>query len=153
MRILDSPDIFGHATFCDDIRFEADGKITFVGTYTGTMFVRGAFPATLPKFGIFIEFRQRRSVFDPNLSIRVFMPDDTDEKASIEVDAKEFAAAAVAQAAEQASKDEQELPYIALNSPAIFAPFTINQPGALKVRILRRDELHRIGTLRIVAAG
>lgn len=151
-RLVDSPDIVGHATFCDDIRYEADGKLTLIGTYIGTMLARTAFPITLPKFGIFIEFIQRTSIFDPHLGLRIFMPGDADEKASIEIDMTELATLSAKQARDASSEQEQALPYISFHSPVMFAPLTINQAGTLKVRILRKDELHRVGAIRIVAA-
>jgi len=44
---LPSP-AFAHALFCDDIREEVAGKVTYVGTYGPLMFVPH-FPVTLPK--------------------------------------------------------------------------------------------------------
>jgi hypothetical protein len=34
--------------FCDDIRHEVGGKLSYIGVYSGGLFVR-AFPVTLPK--------------------------------------------------------------------------------------------------------
>jgi len=34
--------------FCDDIRYETEGKLSFIGVYSGGLFVP-AFPVTLPK--------------------------------------------------------------------------------------------------------
>jgi hypothetical protein len=36
-------------------------------------------------------------------------------------------------------------------SNMVFAPFTIDQPGRIKVRILRDGVLHRMGTLRVLS--
>lgn len=39
---------FVSTVFCDDVRHEIGGKVTYVGIYGGTMFVN-SFPAELPK--------------------------------------------------------------------------------------------------------
>jgi hypothetical protein len=52
MNRLQPPEIVGYTTFCDDIRFEVDGKVSLIGSYNGVMNIRGEFPATLPKFAM-----------------------------------------------------------------------------------------------------
>jgi hypothetical protein len=47
--------------FCDDIRFEMDGKLALVDSSLGEMTVRGDFPATLPKFAISTVFTQHKN--------------------------------------------------------------------------------------------
>ena len=62
------PDFFGHTVFCDDIRFEMDGKLTFVGVYAnGVMPTPADFPLTLPKFCFSLIFNQRKDLFVPSL--------------------------------------------------------------------------------------
>lgn len=39
---------FGFSVFCDDVREEASGKVTLVGTYSGAMMVNGQTPLTIP---------------------------------------------------------------------------------------------------------
>jgi hypothetical protein len=134
----DPPDFFGHAIFCDDIRMEVDGKVTYVGVYaTNTMLVRSAFPATLPKFCISIFFNQKAELFKPNLGIRIFLPQDADDVASIQA---EFAG----------QLQGEPLPRVQIMANATFGPFTIEKPGEIRVRILRESVLHRIGTLRVL---
>ncbi len=123
-RLEDSPDFFGHSIFCDDIRQEIDGKVTYVGAYTGNvMLVRAPLPIALPKFCIGIAFAQRRKLFTPDIGIRIFIPGDSDEKASIEA---QFTG-------------PFELPeggddtYVRMTANTVFSPFPITQPGAIKV--------------------
>ena len=134
----DPPDFFGHAIFCDDIRMEVDGKITYVGVYaTNTMLIRAAFPASLPKFCIGMFFNQKAELFKPKLGIRIFLPQDTDDAASIQA---EFAGQLLG----------EPLPRVQIMANATFGPFTIEKPGEIRVRILRESVLHRIGTLRVL---
>lgn len=43
---------YGYSIFCDDIRNEAGGKLSFIGCYSSVMFVSRSFPFVLPKFCI-----------------------------------------------------------------------------------------------------
>src|SRR6266849_4932270 len=38
-----APDFYGNTIFCDDIRLELEGKITYVGVYTGSLLVKADF--------------------------------------------------------------------------------------------------------------
>src|ERR1700730_10196073 len=89
MALLDAPDFYGHTLFCDDIRAEADGKMMFIGVYLDQMFVHSDFPVTLPKFGFGITFVQKQRLFDPNLGIRIFLPQYSDDAPSIQADMRE----------------------------------------------------------------
>ena len=134
------PDIFGHTIFCDDIRFEADGKFTFVGAYGGHMFVRTEFPATLPKFGIHVMFIQRAAVFDPMVSLRIFLPGDAEDAPSIEAEVQNPI---------PTTPTEPVGENVAMGTNMIFAPLQIKEPGLIKVRMLRQGILHRLGSLNV----
>lgn len=43
---------YGYSIFCDDIRNEVGGKLSFMGCYSSVMFVSRSFPFILPKFCI-----------------------------------------------------------------------------------------------------
>ena len=83
MALLDTPDIYGYTLFCEDVRLEASGARTVVGMYTGTMFLQTNFPVTLAKFAFVVTLLQRKTIFNPNIGLRIFMPGDT-ETASIQ---------------------------------------------------------------------
>jgi hypothetical protein len=140
--LVDSPDVFGSSIFCDDIRYEIDGKTNFIGAYSGTLF-SAQFPAVLPKFGIGVSFSQRRKVFSPVVELRVFMPGDPDDKPSIVGGMPQTIEISKLPPIEPMSE------YVVMYANIIFAPFTINEAGLMKVRVLREDRLYRLGTLRI----
>ena len=56
----DSPEAYGYTIFCDDIRAEVGGKLTYVGSYSGTMLVHGSFPTIVPKLALGMVYLQRR---------------------------------------------------------------------------------------------
>jgi hypothetical protein len=133
------PDIFGSTIFCDDIRFEMDGKVSYIGAYTGVMFVRDGFPIILPKFGLGIQFVQKVAVFKPNLLFKVFLPGDADDSPSIVYD--------LTPANQLEPRAEGQ--FLVVRANFVLSPLEIKQPGHLQVRVERDGILYRCGALRI----
>jgi hypothetical protein len=149
-RLLPAPDLFGHVTFCDDIRFEADGKVNFIGTYRGTIFIHVPFPASLPKFYIGVFFAQQRELFDANLSIWIYLPEDSDQaEASIRIEATEAAKGAVERRLNESGDLREDMTIIQIAAQIILSPLLLNKEGVIRVRVLRQGELHRLGSIRI----
>ena len=140
MQIEEPHDFVGNAIFCDDIRSEVDQKASYIGVYTSSiMLVHSEFPVTIPKFGIAITFAQKRELFVQNIGIRIFLPGDTDEKASVEADSAQLTMPPI----------EETFPMILIGAQMIFSPLVIGQAGEIKVRVVREGILHRIGTLSV----
>jgi hypothetical protein len=138
------PDCFGNSVFCDDIRLEVGSKISFIGTYRGTMYIQGGFPFVLPKFGLAARFAQRSDIYDPNLRVWIFLPgNDTDDAPSIEAKFPEGEAPTASLAAGA---------YFTSETHMIIAPFVLESPGAIRVRILRQDKLYKVGQLKVELA-
>ncbi len=136
-------DVFGHTIFCDDIRIEIEGKVTYVGSYVGSMLVKVPFPFTLPKFCFGVIFHQRREIYDPKLSLRIHLPGDAEDKPSVEADV---------QPPQDLGKDLGGEFYV-IGTNMTFAPLVINSPGSIRVRMLRDGILHRIGSLNVTPAS
>lgn len=145
--IVNTQDVFGHTIFCDDIRFEADGKITYVGTYNGVMFAHTEFPLTIPKFAIAVFFSQKKEVFKPDLGLRIFLPGDSHDKASIEGKIKNDQNEVLYEDIIDNLPTEEKI--IKLTANLIFAPLIIKAPGLIKVRVLRDAQIHRLGALGV----
>lgn len=145
----DSPDVFGNTVFCDDIRHEIDGKVSFIGAYQGGMQVHVPFPATIPKFAFGISLFQRRSAFEGKISLRVYLPGDEDENPSVEsqLDAPLPPPTDPSQGTPFAGG-----PFIAMRAYVTVAGMVIKAPGAIKVRALRGGVLFPIGALGVLQA-
>src|SRR5271165_3565530 len=79
------PPLWGFTIFCDDIRAEVDGKVSFIGSYNGLMYVP-SFPVTVPKFGFGVtifEEKLRAIHRQTNLTLKVFLPGDPVDAATI----------------------------------------------------------------------
>jgi hypothetical protein len=153
MKVHDHPEVYGYTIFCDDIRYERDGKINYIGCYGGTYFVHAPFPFTFPKLCFAISLLQRRESFDPNIEFRIFFPGDPDDTPSFAISMRETAEGIVA---EQAAKQVEGLPasdqrVIAIHGRFAAAPAVIKEPGTIKVRAMRKGELIRLGGIRIVS--
>lgn len=141
MRELDPPEISGYTVFCDDIRFEQEGKITLVGIYHSAILIRSnEFPVNLPKFALSVVFNQLKSIFEPKLQLRISLPGDKVEEPSIVVEIEPPA---------DLPALNSERPTISARANIILAPLTINGPGQIKVRIERRGDLHPVGRLDV----
>jgi hypothetical protein len=151
MDTLAPPEIYGFTTFCDDIRQEVGGKFSYIGVYSGFMFVHGTCPITLPKFCLAITLIQRRELLVPNIGIRIFLPGETDDDTpSIQADFRETREGIVAEqtAADVADLPKSDISQVAMHTKVLLAPFVLNKPGDIKVRALRQGQFIRLGVLR-----
>lgn len=147
--LLDGPAYYGHTIFCDDIRHEAGGKTTYVGTYSGQLLIHGDFPAILPKFGLGISYIQKVQNFIPPTKFLIFLPgDEAEPSAEYLVDPKHMDAAL-----ERAKTEPTEHGILTAQAQVIFSPLVLKVPGEIKVRALRGDnELVRLGILIVKPA-
>jgi hypothetical protein len=143
-------DAYGHTIFCDDVRFEIDGKVTYVGVYNDFLFVPDAFPVSVPKFCFGVFFIQKNEIYRRDIAVRIFLPGDSDDNASIEANVQSPLGGEIPRF--EPIKGEEPGGYTKVRSHFMFAPFVIPQAGLIKVRILRDGVLHRIGTLKVSEA-
>lgn len=133
--------IFGNTIFCDDIRHEVDGKVSFIGTYQGGLQVNGPFPATVPKFGFGVSLFQHRTVFSNTLSLRIYFPGDEDDKPSVVSDMDTPTTPPDGQ--------QDTGSFIVMRANLILTGMTLKEPGTIKVRALIKDTLYPLGSLPI----
>ena len=84
MKLRPTPEAFGHAIFCDDIRMEVGNKLTFAGCYFGYMFLNSDFPATIPRLCVAVQYSQKREKVILPIKFVIFLPGDPEDKPSIE---------------------------------------------------------------------
>jgi hypothetical protein len=144
---------FGYSIFCDDIRNEVGGKLSFVGCYNAIMFVSGKFPLTLPKFCIHVHIlttsdRPFRSILarcyvpeldQPVIEDEIHTPDPGDQVALVA----------------NLETPRREPRYIAASASLILAPLRIHGPGLIRARALvdGGPEEMKLGSLRIEFAS
>jgi len=143
---------YGHALFCDDIRSEAGGKLSFIGCYNAVMLTQHRFPLVLSKFCV--HFHVFSPATQPYLSVRArcYVPGESDPIADESI--------AVPGLTEQQKlleglpKNVAAPPYIVVASSLVFAPLELFEPGLVHIRVLINDgpnELH-LGSLQIMSS-
>jgi hypothetical protein len=148
---MTDPILRGYVIFCDDIRHEFGGKLTFVGVYDGIMYAHGDFPFMLPKFGIAIRYMELRDAgLKDDVTIRIYMPgqDENGEPA--------FGGTLPTQELRDTIKPHPDvdpgLPrYLNIGTNLIFAPLIIPQKGMIKVRAVCGSEMLKVGSLLVTS--
>jgi hypothetical protein len=139
---------YGYTIFCDDIRNEPGGKLSFVGCYNAVMFISRRFPLSLPKFCMHFHIFSPATQPYRSVVARCYLPGEDDPIAEEKIDVPPL-------------RDQEDLlkglpkesliPFIVVASSLIFTPLEISQPGLIHVRAVINGgpgELH-IGTLKI----
>ena len=140
---------YGYTIFCDDIRTEDGGKLSFIGCYNAAMFTASAFPIKLSKLCVHMHIFSPPSQPYKSVMARCYLPSETTPIAEEAIDIPSLAD----QEALLASlpKDSKNHPYIVVAASLVFAPLEISEPGLMNVRALINggpEELH-LGSLMI----
>lgn len=142
-------DRFGYSIFCDDIRNEAGGKLSFIGCYNGVIFVPPQFPLVLPRFCIHLHIFSPATQPFSSIVARCYAPGDDAPIFEQPIDPPERM-----QQLELVAHLEKEPAaplYIVAGTSLIFQPLEIRGPGLIRVRAVidGADEEMRLGSLRI----
>ena len=121
-------DRFVHAIFCDDIRQEMGNKVSFMGCYQGELFVPFV-PLMLPK--LCVQVTVTTTVEQPLKALTVRLNQGTNQLAVIEISGDELA-----RAIPPATEDTTRL---AASVGVMLAPFTITEPGELRVVVITEE--------------
>ena len=144
-------DRYGYSIFCDDIRNETGGKLSFIGCYNGVIFISGQFPLVLPKLCVHTHVFSPASKPFNSLVVRCYLPGDGTpfSEEAIETPRRSEQSELVANL-----KTNTDAPlFIVAATSLIFTPLELKSAGLLRVRALidARQEL-RLGSLRIERA-
>jgi hypothetical protein len=134
--------------FCDDIRHEMGGKLSYIGVYSGRLFV-SKFPVTLPKLCLALNVMTPASEPFRSLSLSVLKNEELIAQPILdEAQLTEACEAAVTANADMASP----LPVLMANFLFIFSPFILEGPCLLQVRAETESEELQGIALRIEQA-
>src|ERR1700742_744537 len=144
-------DRYGYSIFCDDIRNEAGGKLSFIGCYNGVIFISGQFPLVLPKLCVHTHVFSPASKPFNSLVVRCYLPGDETpfSEEAIEAPGRSEQSELVANL-----KTNTDAPlFIVAATSLIFTPLELGSSGLLRVRALIDAEQElRLGSLRIERA-
>jgi hypothetical protein len=123
---------FGTTQFCDDIRYEADGKRTFVGVYSGAMYVNTDFPVVLPKLGLAIRYVQAVEDCPEKAEIVVTIPGGEAESPAFRAEITLKKDGEIIESGRY-RPDGKESVQIATETTFTFSPLVILQAGVIQV--------------------
>jgi len=132
----------GHTLFCDDIRQEVGGKVSYIGIYAGVMFVN-EIPAQLSKLCLAITYRDSIEA-NGTVTIRVIYEVDGEDQILTEADCE--------LQGELALPTNDEFRMLEMRLFIQIAPFQITNEGKLKVRVFKGEDKIRIGALEVKRA-
>ncbi len=141
---------YGYSIFCDDIRAEASGKLSFIGCYNGVMFVSDAFPLILPKLCVHLHILSPANQPFSSIVARCYGPGQDEPIAEEPIDAPPR---------EEQLKIAAELKgnpgvprYIVAAASLIFEPMQLREGGLIRVRaVLDDDDIELpLGSLRVL---
>jgi hypothetical protein len=117
------------AIFCDDIRNEVGGKISYMGCYASEIIVEKT-PAILPKFCVFASaFTPKNKVFK-SLTLRIVQDDDV-ELARIEIPKEGLK--------EHSKIADKTATRKCINAAIVFAPFAVEKPSMLRLNAITEE--------------
>jgi len=126
--------------FCDDIRHELGGKLSYIGVYSGGLFVT-SFPITLPKLCLSVQVVTPGEKPMDSLTLRVLKDEEVLQE--IVVDEAQLSAASVIP--EEMTDDERNERLQLAHFMLVFSPIQFEAPCVLRVRALTGDEeLHGV---------
>lgn len=121
--------------FCDDIRHEVSNKLSYIGVYSGNLYVK-AFPAALPKLCVAIKVVTSKDKPLDSIRLRILKDDKTLQE--INVDEGQLSASMESQNEKQ--KNELKNLVQTASFVLIFSPMQLDGPCTLKVRVAVGDE-------------
>ncbi len=127
--------------FCDDIRQEVAGKVSFIGVYSSNLFVQG-FPVVLPKLCLAVKLVAAAD--DQMDRIRLHVLKDEELVREMIVDEQQLAAAS--DTAEDGPNDAESHQFQVTQFFVVFSPMHFESPCTLRVRMQVDDqEMHGVG--------
>ena len=119
------------AIYCDDIRQEVGGKISYMGCYQSEIIVQTA-PVILPKLCVFASVYTPKDRLFKSLIFRVIQDDDI-ELARIEVPEKGLTEINNHQTIDESATRKS------INTAIVFSPFAIEKPTMLRLLVITEE--------------
>ena len=138
-------DMFGYSIFCDDIRYEMGGKVSFIGVYTGVMLLSQAYPQVLPKLCIRATLVASAANPPKNVSILLYLPHDSENPAtSAELPIQGFEPLRPKDIPEDGSEKKLQVSF-----EFVLSPFEVTKPGYIRLRAIADGEEVKLGSLAV----
>lgn len=140
----------GFSIFCDDIRNEVGGKLSFIGCYNAVMFTAPDMPFVLPKFCIHTHVLSPAEYPFSSVLLRCYLPGV--ERPVIEEPIDTPPIVEQRKLVSELGSNNAAPRYIVASASLILSPFEILGAGLISVRAVIDDlsEELSLGSLRVV---
>ncbi|MCB1821140.1 MAG: hypothetical protein KDI73_06110 [Candidatus Competibacteraceae bacterium] len=129
--------------FCDDIRHEINGKLSYIGVYSGALLVP-AFPATLPKLCVSVKVVTPADEPLRSLTLRVLKDDEILQEIVLDEEQLASALEVFAELSDEERRFRVQMPQFLLE----FVPLYLEKACTLRVRALAdHSELWGVGLI------
>lgn len=129
--------------FCDDIRHEINGKLSYIGVYSGTLFVP-VFPVTLPKLCISVKIVTPVNEPLRSLTLRVLKDDEILQEIVFDKEQLVSASEVLVELSDEERRLRVQMPQFLL----AFSPLHLDKACTLRVRALAdHEELRGVGLI------
>lgn len=138
---------FGSTIFCDDIRHEIGGKVSYIGIYSGEINFSRPLPITLSKFGFAIRYSERIGESTEDVSVGIYFPGDPEGEPStkLKLPIQEMRSKTPDLELMKISQD----PLMTMIFHIVLEGQILKEEGRIKVRAYRGDLEVRMGTLLV----
>lgn len=116
--------------FCDDIRHEIGGKVSYIGVYAGSLLVP-EFPVTLPKLCLSVRIMNPVNEPPRSLTLQVLKDDETLQEISLDEDQLIAALDGNGDLTDDQMKDRVMMMQMML----VFSPIKFDAPCSMRVRV------------------
>ena len=138
----------GYTMFCEDIRYELNGKFSLMGNFGNTLVSLGPFPLILPKLCLYLSYYQRREDGFEDVKFEAVLIAG-DQQTTVWETSIPSSALESTPITEDVKKSDD--PVIAMHLPLELQNFLIQGPGRIRVYAQRGEERIRIGSLSITS--
>jgi hypothetical protein len=135
----------GHVVFCDDIREEIGGKLTYVGVYKNSLLISAVAPVTLPQLCAAISLRIGPSEKPLTVTVRVLRSDSEEPLCEVKAELEQL----IAPSQKSPFSDDNTVPFFELFFPVRMPSVVIKQDCAIKVRAYIGDDEIRLGAILV----
>ena len=149
MKSIAQESPFGSTIFCDDIRHELGGKVSYIGIYSGSINFNQPLPITLAKFGFAIRYSERPGESTEDVTIGIYFPGDPKDAPSMKIDLpiQEMRSKSPDSKLLEAAQDL----VITIIFHFVMENLSLKEEGHIKVRAYRGDLEVRLGTLTVIS--
>ncbi|WP_062176425.1 hypothetical protein [Sphingopyxis sp. C-1] len=134
----------GHVVFCDDIREELGGKLTYVGVYRNALVISAAAPVTLPQLCAAVSLRIEPPTESLAITLRISRSDSDEALFEAQVELEALVAPPPSP-----FSDANSVPFFELFFPVRMQSLVIERDCAIKVRAHIGDDEIRLGAILV----